>query len=102
MEKLNENHFINQIPKQYPEKFYDFKDGVNIKDEEIKKWIQKCLLRLKEKISKDEKRKDFHLSTSSGNTLITIEAYRQENRSFTIYINVTQDYKRLASIDLIF
>ncbi|MCM3387211.1 hypothetical protein M3649_03580 [Ureibacillus chungkukjangi] len=54
-----------KIPN-YPEDFYDFKEGVDIDNKTINEWIKKCINKL------EEDKECSSYSTSSGNTYVRV------------------------------
>jgi len=77
----------------YPDRFYNFSDGVNVTNAEINKWIKEIVEKLKKQA---KKRKNPHITIASGNTkVIGIAYYDKKTKLHTIDITVTKNYKSL-------
>lgn len=81
-----------KINANYPENFSSFKDGVDIKDNEINKWIKECLDKAQQNIKENPSLKESFRTISSGNTKVFVEVYIQDDNLYTVYITVTKDY----------
>ena len=68
------------IPK-FPDDFYSFYDGVDISNEEINEWIQRC-------ISDLETNGGYCSSISSGNTTVTVHKFYYDDYSDDYYYDV--------------
>ena len=80
----------------YPVNFSSFKDGVDIKDNEINKWIKECLDDAEKDIKENPGLKKTFGTISSGNTKVFVEVYIQDDNLYTVYVNVTKDYSEYS------
>ena len=81
--------------------YHDFSDGVEVYDYEVRAWIADGLKYIEEKIEKFPEREDYHTSTSSGNTRVSIEAYKESNKeTYTIFICVCTAYKQKSKCNV--
>lgn len=96
IEKIfNKNHKkINKLINEYPKKkiYYDFSDGIDLSDDEIRRMINELIDLLKERL-KEEKEHGTFGYIGTGNTMIFGTSHINEDKNIEIYIWVTKNYK---------
>lgn len=94
---------MNQETKllfNYPTTYYDFADGVNIEDDTVNQWIEESITSAVTKLRENNLKESFSAS-SSGNTKVIVEVYRQEsNDKLSIYVSVCKKYKRAQELNI--
>ncbi len=97
MEIITKNEMIDKAFNL--DGYKDFSDGVNIEDFEFKKWISTSITRaIKE--TKEGNLKESFSNISSGNGLVFVEVYRQKNNLFTVFVNITRNYKSYSETNV--
>lgn len=71
-----------EIP-QYPDDFYDFRDGNNVSDSTINKWIRECIKYL------EENKNEYCSRRASGDTVVHITKQNYENDNSRYYYNIS-------------
>lgn len=80
-----------KVLKDYPDKYFDFSDGIDISEIKIKRLIKKVIKKAKKYILKYNKENTFY-TISTGNTKIFVEIYKQDNGLFEVFVAVTKNY----------
>ena len=90
---MEEKRRILDISKEvnFPEEFYSFADGVDIADIEINRWIGECFESLRLQFLEDPT-KGHHSYIASGNTMVILWGYPQDDGTFDVTINVSKNY----------
>lgn len=85
----------NELPEDILnlEEYFDFSSGVGIENAVVKDWIAKCVDSAITKLNTSQSKEAFS-TTSSGNTKVIVEAYRQDDAKATIHVSVC--YNRLS------
>jgi len=78
----------------YPNDFFDFKEGVHIPASEIQQWINKCIENLE--INTEQN----YTTMASGNTKVFVSRYYYNNNSEYYYvIDVANGYSNCSTLD---
>jgi hypothetical protein len=77
-ERYDKNITIDNI--SYPQDFFNSKNGVDIDDQEINKWIHECLVSLR------GSKEDYGVfaTAGSGNTMVFVVKYEDE---YSVYVS---------------
>ena len=96
---MNPNEFV------FPKNYTSFKNGVDLSDEDINRYVKMAFEELKKQIAAGVKNPAINIST--GNTLVAVFAFLEdgedENKNtYTVMVHVTKDYssKMLTGVDL--
>jgi len=70
--------------------WYDFSGGFNVDNETVNEWLQDCLDSVREEILQGADKASSYIR--SGNTMVTLFAYKQEDGTYSLDYNVTHNY----------
>lgn len=82
--------------------YFDFSNGGSVSQTTINVWIQRAFDLIGSRAKREPDRDDFCYNTSTGNTKLTVEAYRQTNGKFTVYVSVSTKYEQQTGMDIEF
>jgi hypothetical protein len=83
----------------FPGDYFDYTDGVPSTDSEIDFRIKEGIQRIKDKVREGVENPSYNFAT--GNLLITIFAYKQDNCKYTLYVHVSKGYLGEVASDII-
>jgi len=76
--------------------WYDFSGGYEIDDHSVNEWMQDCLESVREEILQGADKASSYIR--SGNTMVTLFAYKQEDGTYSLDYNVTHNYMSANTI----
>ncbi len=79
---------------KYPEKFYNFVNGVNIDENRINEWIQEGVESIKKQLA--EGKKSVHYFTATGNSIVWLRGYVYKKGKCELDIVVSKNYSSLT------
>lgn len=77
--------------------WYDFSNGSNVGDSEINRWMQELFVGIRADLVKGIDKTFGYMR--SGNTLVLLTAFRQDDGSYELSFVVTKNYKVADYID---
>ena len=92
---MNIETLIREAKNNYPEGYCDFSDGVDLSNSEITRYVEEAIRSCCRKIKRDNLKESFS-TISTGNSKVLVEIYLQDNREYTIYVNVCKNYSSLT------
>jgi len=81
------------------ETYFSFKGGVEIPEATTKKRIEECIKTALERCERLDLKESFS-TISSGCQKVFVEAYKQANKKYTVYITISRDYKQKTFTDI--
>ena len=82
----------------FPNDFFDFTKGVDCSNGELNTWINACYEHIKKEIKKGVV--SPHACQRTGNSVVTMLAYKQDNGNYTIEVNVSKAYYSHTECDV--
>lgn len=78
---------MNNIKVNYPERFFSFKDGVDISNSQINAWIKDCI----DKLEEDKSQNGYAIS--SGNTYVQVDRVALDDNRYYYDVMVSKNYE---------
>ena len=76
--------------------WYDFSGGFEVDNETVNEWMQDCLNSVREEILQGADKASSYIR--SGNTMVTLFAYKQEDGTYSLDYSVTRNYMSANTI----